>query len=109
LLTLFEGNFFPLGKSSVEIRSDDAILSRTVKPMRQQVHKAEQLGNAIRAARRAQGLTLEQVALAAGTGVRFVSELERGKASAELGKTLRVMEVIGMQAWVDAEGLDAGA
>jgi HTH-type transcriptional regulator / antitoxin HipB len=72
--------------------------------MRHEVHTPDELGRAIRAARRSQRLTLEQVAFAAGTGVRFVSELERGKASAELGKTLRVMEVIGMRTWIDAEG-----
>ena len=38
-----------------------------------------ELGAALRAARKAHGLRLEDVASAAGVGVRFLSELERGK------------------------------
>jgi HTH-type transcriptional regulator / antitoxin HipB len=71
------------------------------------IHSSEDLGRAIRRARRARRLTLAEVALAAGVGVRFVSELERGKATVELGRTLRVLEVIGMRAWVEGEGVDA--
>lgn len=74
--------------------------------MRRQVRNPTELGHAIRRARRAKRLRLADVALAAGTGVRFISELERGKATAQLGKTLRVIEVVGMQAWVDGEGVD---
>lgn len=77
--------------------------------MLRRVNTAKELGDAIRQARRAKGLTLAEVALAAGTGVRFVSELERGKATAELERTLRVLGVIGMHAFVDGEGVDADA
>lgn len=55
------------------------------------------LGAAVREARRREGLRLEDVAVAAGTGIRFVSELERGKQTAQLGETLRVINAVGLR------------
>jgi HTH-type transcriptional regulator / antitoxin HipB len=57
----------------------------------------DDLGAALRAARKARGLRLEDVALAAGVGVRFLSELERGKPSVRLEETLRVVTALGVQ------------
>jgi y4mF family transcriptional regulator len=56
-----------------------------------------QFGAALRAARRARGLRLEDVALAAGVGIRFISELERGKATARLGEALQVAAALGVR------------
>jgi HTH-type transcriptional regulator/antitoxin HipB len=56
-----------------------------------------ELGAALRRARKARGLRLEDVALAAGVGVRFISELERGKPTARLAETLRVAAALGLQ------------
>jgi y4mF family transcriptional regulator len=55
-----------------------------------------QFGAALRAARRRRGLRLEDVALAAGVGIRFVSELERGKPTARLGEALQVAAALGV-------------
>lgn len=54
------------------------------------------LGSAVRAARRRRGLRLEDVALGAGVGIRFVSELERGKPTARIAETLRVVAALGL-------------
>lgn len=54
------------------------------------------LGTALRTTRRARNLRLEDVALAAGVGIRFISELERGKPSVRLEETLRVMAALGL-------------
>ncbi|MGY0561668.1 helix-turn-helix domain-containing protein [Luteimonas sp. A277] len=43
------------------------------------------------------GASRKQLAGLAGTGPRFISELERGKASAELGKVLDVIAVLGLR------------
>jgi transcriptional regulator with XRE-family HTH domain len=56
-----------------------------------------ELGTALRAARRAQALRLEDVALGAGVGIRFLSELERGKPTARLAETLRVASALGLE------------
>ncbi len=54
-----------------------------------------ELGNRVRAARVDQGLRQEQLAAAAGVGVRFLIELEGGKPTAQLGKALKVLETLG--------------
>ncbi len=61
------------------------------------IHTTSDLGSALRGARRARGLRLEDVALTAGVGIRFVSELERGKATARLAETLRVAAALGVR------------
>jgi transcriptional regulator with XRE-family HTH domain len=57
---------------------------------------ARDLGKAIRTARKGAGLTLEQCAGVSGVGVRFLSELERGKDGAQLGLALRVAASLGI-------------
>jgi len=58
-------------------------------------------GAVLRAARKRRGLRLEDVALGAGVGIRFVSELERGKPTARLGASLRVVAALGLTIDVD--------
>ena len=60
------------------------------------IRAVSELGRAIRLRRKAIGLTQTAVAQVAGVGNRFVSELERGKATAEFGKVLRVVSVLGL-------------
>lgn len=54
------------------------------------------LGHIIRDARKEQGLTQDQLAGMTGTGRRFISDLENGKESAQLGKTLLVFAALGI-------------
>lgn len=61
-----------------------------------EISTPSQLGTALRVARRARGLRLEDVSLAAGVGIRFVSELERGKPTAQLAQTLQVAAALGV-------------
>lgn len=55
------------------------------------------LGLAIRRARKSQGLTQAELAGLAGTGLRFLSELENGKRTVALGKVLDVLAVLGLR------------
>ncbi len=55
-----------------------------------------ELGAAFKAARIARGLRLEELALAAGVGRRFLGELERGKPTVRLAETLRVAAALGV-------------
>lgn len=64
---------------------------------RTSIQTAEDLGRTVRAVRKARGLRLEDVAIAAGVGIRFVSELERGKPSVRLAETLRVLAAVGVR------------
>ena len=68
------------------------------------INDVKQLGETIRKARKAQGLTQEQLAAACGVGTRFVRELESGKKSCHLGKSLRVVSMLGMDISVEGHG-----
>ena len=68
------------------------------------INDVKQLGETIRKARKAQGLTQEQLAAACGVGTRFVRELESGKESCHLGKSLRVVSMLGMDISIEGYG-----
>ena len=55
----------------------------------------DEIGRIVRRTRRAQGLRQDQLAGAAGVGVRFLVELEAGKATAQIGKALAVLAALG--------------
>ena len=59
------------------------------------IRTPQQLGDALRAARKQLGLTQPQLALAAGVGVRFIVELEAGKPTLRLENVLRVIDALG--------------
>ncbi len=55
------------------------------------------LGQSLRSARKALGLTQAQLALASGVGTRFVVELEAGKPTLRIESVLRVVQSLGGQ------------
>ena len=59
------------------------------------IQSPQQLGSALRAARKLLGLTQPQLALAAGVGVRFIVDLEAGKPTLRLENVLRVIDALG--------------
>jgi len=63
-----------------------------------QIKTAANFGEAIRNARTQQQLTQRQLALAVGTGERFIVDLENGKETAQLGKALEVAAALGIKA-----------
>jgi len=64
----------------------------------------QQLGALLRAYRKQRGLTQADAASLAGVGVRFLSELERGKATAELGLVLQVIHRYGLAVALQRRG-----
>jgi len=54
------------------------------------------LGKFIRETRKSQNLTQAMLAGASGVGVRFLIELENGKETASLGKTIRILNMLGV-------------
>lgn len=65
-----------------------------------QIQSAEELGQLIRDYRKSQHITLETVSGISQLGMRFLSELERGKPSAELGKALETLNTLGLTVWI---------
>ncbi len=57
----------------------------------------EQLGAAIRTRRKELKVTQKDLALTCGTGLRFIIDLERGKATCQIGKTLQVIHALGLK------------
>lgn len=74
------------------------------------VNTATQLGQLVREHRKGQHhVTLAQTASVSGVGPRFISELERGKDTAELGKALHVIQQLGLDVWVVPRGVTPGS
>ena len=59
------------------------------------IRSPQQLGAALRTARKQLGLTQPRLALAAGVGVRFIVDLEAGKPTLRLENVLRVIDALG--------------
>ena len=69
-----------------------------------QVRSAGDLGDVIRAERRLQGLTQAELAGLCGVGVTFLSQLENGKRTAEVGKVLDVLTMLGIDLFAERRG-----
>ena len=57
----------------------------------------EQIAEVVKTARASLGVSQRQLALVAGTGLRFVVELEKGKPTCQLGKALAVLNALGVE------------
>ena len=55
----------------------------------------QEIGGRIREIRLAQGVSQETLAGLAGTGQRYISELERGKETIRLREMLKVLDALG--------------
>lgn len=64
-----------------------------------------QLGQRLRQARHRVGLTLEDLAGRTGLSLRFLSELERGKEGASLGRVLHVAAAVGVDLQLETNGV----
>jgi HTH-type transcriptional regulator/antitoxin HipB len=56
-----------------------------------------EIGKLIKDARKGMGITQKALALTAGTGKRFIIELEKGKDTSQLGKVLIVLQTLGIK------------
>ncbi|MBI4822014.1 MAG: helix-turn-helix transcriptional regulator [Deltaproteobacteria bacterium] len=72
------------------------------------VRGTKTIGEFVRTRRKAAGLTQAQAAGLAGVGTRFLSELERGKETVELGLVLRVLERFGLDLAIAPRGILGG-
>ena len=56
----------------------------------------EEIGKLVREERKRQNVTQLQLAGLAGTGIRFVSDLENGKGTVQVQKLLKVIQTLGL-------------
>ena len=56
----------------------------------------EKIGRLVKQTRKALGVTQKDLALTSGTGLRFIIDLEQGKATCQIGKVLTVLQTVGI-------------
>ena len=66
-----------------------------------QIKSVEELGEAIRTRRKELHYTQAFLAEFTGFSVSFISDVERGKATAEIGKTLQLLMILGLDLSVE--------
>lgn len=64
------------------------------------VTTAADIGRVIRQKRREVGAHQETAAGLAGVGTKFLSQLENGKETAEVGKVLQVLSAMGLEVYI---------
>jgi len=64
------------------------------------VQTTEELGELVRAHRKSKHLTLETISGLGNLSTRFLSEFERGKETAEIGKVLKALRTLGLEVTV---------
>lgn len=62
------------------------------------------VGQIVRAARKGLGLTQPELAAAAGVGLRFLVEVERGKPTVRLDRLLAVLDALGLELQIAPRG-----
>lgn len=67
--------------------------------MKYELHRkysSKEIGQVVKNARKTLGFTQRSLAFTAGTGLRFIVELEHGKTTCELEKVLIVLKTLGL-------------
>lgn len=60
------------------------------------IESSTRLGAVVRQARKSQNLTQPQLAAMCGVGVRFIVDLEKGKPTCAIEKSLKVLQMLGL-------------
>ena len=68
------------------------------------IHTTAELGQLVRERRKQQTLTQMDIAGLGNTGNRFIVDLESGKPTVQLQKTLDIMALLGLEVIVRAKG-----
>ena len=68
------------------------------------ISDVKELGILVRQRRKKAGLTLKDAAGMAGVGIRFLSELERGKPTLQIGMAIQVIQLFGLELHVRLRG-----
>ena len=86
---------FPDRDIFIDMLSAVRIFSRSVNIMARRNLSPAEIGDIVRTTRRAASLRQDELAGAAGVGVRFIVDLEAGKPTAQMGKVLQVLAALG--------------
>jgi len=61
------------------------------------IKTSQDFGELIKKKRKSLNFTQKDLAMTAGTGIRFIVELENGKPTCHINKALRVAQVLGIK------------
>ena len=61
------------------------------------IQTTKELGELVRAHRKSKHLTLDTISGLGNLSTRFLSEFERGKETAEIGKVLKTLRTLGLE------------
>jgi y4mF family transcriptional regulator len=70
--------------------------------LKNNVITAVDIGAVIRKKRKDDGLTLADAAALCGVGYRFMSDVENGKATVQMGKVLQVLNALGLDFYIES-------
>ena len=70
------------------------------------IHSTEDLGTALKHRRKKQKMTQSDLVALAGTGVRYIVDLEKGKATARIGPALKLIEWLGLEVTIREKRID---
>jgi len=70
--------------------------------LKYKIATAVDIGAAIRKKRKEDGLTLADAAALCGVGYRFMSDLENGKTTVQMGKVLQVLNALGLDFYIES-------
>lgn len=87
--------------------SSEALLESTTFPQR--IRTTAELGELVRQMRRSQGLIQADLAGLAGSGNRFVVDLERGKPTLQIQRVLDMLDLLGLEVTVRPKGSGHGS
>ncbi len=63
---------------------------------------SQELGAAVRGKRKLLKVTQKDLAMTAGTGLRFIIDLEKGKPTCQTGKMFEVLQALGLSLTCDS-------
>jgi HTH-type transcriptional regulator / antitoxin HipB len=72
------------------------------------IRNSVELGEVIRAERKRLKVTQKELAMAAGTGLRFLIELERGKPTSRIEGVFKVLQALGLKLAIGTTGAGEG-
>lgn len=61
------------------------------------ISNTKEFGAILRAKRKALGVTQRDLAMASGTGLRLIIDLEKGKPTCQIGKAFAVAQALGIK------------
>ena len=64
------------------------------------INSTKDLGALVKERRKQRGLTQEELAMYCGTGIRFISDLENGKATIQFEKALNVISMLALDMYI---------